>query len=65
MPRFFFHVHLDDHVVRDRHGIELPSLDTALAQAHRARADIMTEDELDQLWLEIADQDGRIVAKVR
>ena len=33
MPRFFFHVHLDDHFVRDRHGIELPSLDTAVAQA--------------------------------
>jgi hypothetical protein len=46
MPRFFFHIHFDDHVQRDSDGIELPSLDTAVAQAHQARVDIMTEDEL-------------------
>jgi hypothetical protein len=64
MPRYFFHVHCDDEVHRDDEGLELSSLRTAVAEATKARTEIMTEDELDELWLEIMDQSGRIVAKV-
>ena len=64
MPRYYFHVHYDDHDEEDVAGLELPDLDTAVAEADRARAEFMTENELDRLWLEIADQSGRVLAKV-
>jgi hypothetical protein len=64
MPRYFFHVHCDDEVHRDHVGLELPNLRNAVAEASQARAEIMTENELDELWLEIMDQSGRVVAEV-
>ena len=64
MPRFYFNVHVHDRVKRDTEGLELASLSDAIAEAERARLEIMAEDELDQLWLEIMDQTGRALAKV-
>jgi hypothetical protein len=64
MPRYFFNVHFDDHVARDRVGVEVPDLADAVTQAQKARAEIMYEDELNKLWLEIVDEDGLVVARV-
>ena len=64
MPRYFFHVHVGDKVERDPVGLEFSDLKDAIEEAQRARIEIMTEDDLDQLWLEIMDQSGLIVAKV-
>jgi hypothetical protein len=65
MPRYFFNVHLDDHVARDPRGVVLPDLATAVKQAWQARAEILDEDELDDgMWLEIVDEDGSVLAKV-
>jgi Domain of unknown function (DUF6894) len=64
MPRYYFHVRFDDHDETDVVGLELPNLATAIEEAKQARAELMTENELDQLWLEIADQSGRVLAKV-
>ena len=62
MPRYFFHIHVDDE--RDVIGIDLPDLNEAIAEANKARVEIMDEEALDQLWLEIMDERGRVVAKV-
>jgi hypothetical protein len=64
MPRYFFHMHFDGDVARDPIGIEVADLEEAIAQAKEARAEIMDEEALDQLWLEIMDEGGRILAKV-
>jgi hypothetical protein len=39
-------------------------LDHAIAEAHKARSELMDEGALDQLWLEIMDESGRVLAKV-
>jgi hypothetical protein len=36
----------------------------AINQAKAARAEIMDEDELDRLWLEILDENGRTLATI-
>jgi hypothetical protein len=64
MPRYFFHVHLGETIERDTIGLELPALDDAVANAEQARTEIMLEDALDELWLEIVDQSGSMVAMV-
>ena len=64
MPRYFFHIHFDGDVARDPTGIEVAGLDHAIAEAKEARAEIMDEEALDQLWLEIMDARGRGLAKV-
>ena len=64
MPRYFFNVHLDDYVARDPSGVEISDLAEAINQAKAARAEIMVEDELDRLWLEILDENGRTLATV-
>jgi len=64
MPRYYFHVHIGDKVERDTVGLEFSDLDDAIASAKQVRVEIVHEDHLDQLWLEIMDEDGRIVAKV-
>jgi hypothetical protein len=65
MPRYFFHMHFNvDDVARDPIGIDLPNLELAIAEAEKARVEIMDEEALDQLWLEIMDEAGRVVAKV-
>jgi hypothetical protein len=64
MPRYFFHVHCDDEVHGDDEGLELSNLRTAVAEATKARTEIMIDNEPNELWLEILDQSGRVVAKV-
>jgi len=32
MPRYFFHIHVDDDVARDVIGIDLPDLNEAIAK---------------------------------
>jgi hypothetical protein len=65
MPRYFFHVHLGEAIERDTIGLELPALDEAIANAEQARIEVMLEDALDdELWLEIVDQSGSVVAMV-
>jgi hypothetical protein len=64
MPRYFINVHFDDHVARDPVGVEVADLAEVVNQAKKARAEIMHEDELVNLWLEILDERGSIVAKV-
>jgi Domain of unknown function (DUF6894) len=55
---------MGETVGRDTMGLELPTLDAALANAEKARIEIMLEDALDDLWLEIMDQSGKVVAMV-
>jgi hypothetical protein len=64
MPRYFFHVHIGEKVERDMIGLELPTLKDAVVNAEKARIEIMLEDALDELWLEIMDQSGKVVALV-
>ena len=64
MPRYFFNLRFDDVFARDPIGIEIIDLDHAIAEAEKARAEIMDEEALDHLWLEITDENGRVVAKV-
>jgi 2-iminoacetate synthase ThiH len=64
MPRYFFHVHCKDNVQLDDEGLELSSLRKAVVEANQARAEIMSEKKLDELWLEIMDRAGHVVAKV-
>jgi hypothetical protein len=56
---------LGEAIERDTIGLELPALDEAIANAEQARIEIMLEDGLDdELWLEIVDQSGSVVAMV-
>ena len=64
MSRFYTHVGFEDRYELDLSGLELPDLDIAVAEAKRAREELMGENELGHLWLEIADQTGRVLAKV-
>ena len=64
MPRYFFNVHFAHHVARDPVGVEVANLVEAVNQARKARTEIMHEDELAQLWLEIVDERGLVLARV-
>ena len=64
MPRYFFQLHFDGDIARDRVGVEVSDLDYAIAEAKEARAELMDGEALDQLWLEIMDESGRLLAKV-
>ncbi len=64
MPRYFFQLHFDGDIARDPIGVEVSDLDHAIAEAKKARAELMDEEALDQLWLEIMDESGRVLAKV-
>lgn len=44
MPRYFFNVVLEDAVVLDPNGQELPDADTAWEAARRAALDLMNSD---------------------
>jgi uncharacterized protein DUF6894 len=57
-------IHADDEIARDPIGIDLPDLNHAIAEAKKARVEIMDEEAFDQLWLEIMDESGRVLAKV-
>jgi hypothetical protein len=67
MPKFFFHLHTGNEVQRDLHGIEFPSLEAALADAHQARREYLRDEEIDdprQCHFEITDDRGHVLAVV-
>ncbi len=64
MARYFFHVHCASATKLDLLGLELLCLEEALADAEEVRREIMLEDALDQLWFEVMDQNGHLVATV-
>jgi hypothetical protein len=64
MPRYFFHVHLNETAERDLVGLELTDLLEAVVSAQRAISAIMVEDDTGQLWLEIADENGNVLARI-
>jgi len=64
MPRYFFHLHFDGDIARDPIGVEVPDLAQAIAEAKKARSELIDEESLDKLWLEIMDESGRVLAKV-
>jgi hypothetical protein len=64
MPKYFFHSHRGSSVEVDRLGLEFANLEDAVADARRARHEVMAEEDLDQLSIEIADQNGRVLAVV-
>jgi hypothetical protein len=45
-------------------GVVVADLNHAIAEANKARLEFMDEEALDQLWVEIMDKSGRVVAKV-
>ncbi len=64
MPLYFFHLHFGGEIEREPIGLDLPTLDEAVAQAEEARVEIMAKDNLKHLWIEVADQSGHIVATI-
>jgi hypothetical protein len=64
MPRYYFRFHFDGDVKRDTIGVEAPDLAHAVAEATKARSELIDEEALDELWLEIMDESGRVLAKV-
>ena len=64
MPKFFFHSRRGSSVEVDRLGVDFANLQDAVADARRARHEVMAEEDLDQLSIEIADQSGRVLAVV-
>ena len=66
MPRYFFNVSLDDHLLPDPEGRELPDPDAAWETARRIALDAMSIDEGRPMdWrrchVEVKDRDGEIV----
>jgi len=67
MPRFFFDVHDDIHVIDDV-GIELPDLDAAKAEATRTLAEIAGEllpndGTRKTLAINVRNESGQVVLK--
>ena len=66
MPRYFFNVSLEDHLLPDPEGQELPDPDAAWETARRIACDAMSVDEGRPMnWqtchVEVKDGDGGIV----
>jgi hypothetical protein len=66
MLRYFFHFHSGLVVTSDLEGTEFSSLEAAIAEAQRARTEIMADGAIAcrEYRFEIADQNGRVVATV-
>jgi hypothetical protein len=66
MLRYFFHFHSGSVITSDIEGTEFSSLEAAIAEAQRARLEIMADGAIGcrEYRFEIADQNGRIVATV-
>lgn len=70
MPRYHLQICESDDCISDEDGLELPSLEAAVAAAEAGLKDLLCEDirfgRLDlKRRIEITDDDGRIVAEVR
>ena len=66
MLRYFFHFHSGSVITLDLEGSEFSSLEGAIAEAQRARKEIMADGAVAgrEHHFEIADQSGRVVATV-
>ena len=64
MPKYFFHRRRGSSIELDRMGVEFANLNEAVADARRARHEMMAEEDLDQLSIEIADHGGQVLAVV-
>jgi hypothetical protein len=67
MPRFYFHLHTGNAVQKDQEGVEFPSLEAALADAHQAWREHLTDEGIDdprQCHFQITDDQGRVLAVV-
>jgi hypothetical protein len=64
MPRYFFRLHVNGDVERDPIGVEVSDLAYAVNEATKARAELIDEEVVDELWLEIMDESGQVLAKV-
>lgn len=64
MLRYFFHFHSGSVITPDLEGSEFSSLEAAIAEAQRARKEIMADGAVAgrRYYFEIADQGGRVVA---
>lgn len=65
MPRYFFNVSLEDHLLPDPEGQELPDPDAAWETARRIALDAISVDEGRGNWrnchVEVRDAGGEIV----
>ena len=70
MPRYYFHFRTESAVEQDTVGVEFPTLDAAIADAHQARREYFRDQEIQGdreqrlCRFEIADQTGLLVATV-
>ena len=67
MPIFYFHLHTGNKVEKDCEGIEFPSLEAALADAHQAWREYLRDEAIAdprQCHFEIMDDQGRVLAMV-
>jgi hypothetical protein len=69
MPRYFFHIRSPQGRVTDETGIEFNSLDEAIADARRARGEMIADAAMEDpsnssSAFEITDPSGRVLATV-
>jgi hypothetical protein len=69
MPRYFFHIRGRSGRIEDRTGIEFDTLKEAVADAQRARREMLADAALEdptrsQDSFEITDESGRVLATV-
>lgn len=66
MPIFYFHVRQLSTRYEDPHGIEMPDVQSAWEHAHRDARSIaatgLLGGSIDEQWMEISDDAGKVVA---
>jgi hypothetical protein len=70
MPRYFFHLHTETTLARDRVGMEFRSLEAAVSDAWQARLEYMRDEGIEgdraqrRCRFEITDSARQLVATV-
>jgi uncharacterized protein DUF6894 len=70
MPRYFFNVRSKAGFEADEVGVEFDTLEEAIADARRARTEMVVDEVLGQQtrptdgWFEISDEAGQVIATV-
>jgi dihydroxyacetone kinase DhaKLM complex PTS-EIIA-like component DhaM len=64
MVRYYFHIHYDSKIELDFIGTEFSTLDDAIADARKARLELMADEGTDRCLIEVADQNGTLVATI-
>lgn len=69
MPTFYFHIRDGDALIQDPVGSDLPDLDAARREAAAAAREMLADrlkagGRPDGRQFEIADEDGRVLARV-